>query len=145
MPMMYVEAEIALEFQDIVIYHTYPDDCRDNPASEYWFEVWGEHFDIRDYEFPDELDSVGEQLTDMIISKVGPFTDVTTPKPQKYDVTRLVDAYVVYTQTVEAHSPEEAEKQARDGPEENWEQSHTDEFVNREYEVEDSDEDCDTD
>jgi hypothetical protein len=145
MPMQYVEAEIALDFQGIQIYHTYPDDCADWPASEYWFEVGGEHFDIRDYEFPDEIDTVEDQLKDMILSKVGPFTDIKAPKRRKYDVTRLVDAFVVYTQTVEASSPEEAELLARDGPEADWEQSHVNEFDHREYEVDDSDEDCDTD
>ena len=48
MPYTQVEADIAIEVDDVTVYHTYRDDIIDNPPWEYWYEVEGIEFDIRE-------------------------------------------------------------------------------------------------
>ncbi len=48
MPLQWVEGELVLEHEGIEVRHTYKDDLADNPPLDYWFEINGYEFDIRD-------------------------------------------------------------------------------------------------
>ena len=53
MPLGYVDAELALEYKGVKVYHTYKHDMVDNEPREYWFvlepdECEAAAFDVRD-------------------------------------------------------------------------------------------------
>ncbi|MDB2578770.1 hypothetical protein N9Y00_06995 [Tateyamaria sp.] len=64
------------------------------------------------------------------------FLEVQPPEMQNFTVNKLVDAYVVYAQVIEATTAEEAKKLAID--EGAWEYSHVSDFDATDYTVHDA-------